>query len=48
MIPLDEARATAAAAPHGTLHVIAEASHLAAVEHPAEVAGILATEMSTP
>ena len=46
IIPLDEARATAAAARHGTVHVIADASHLAAVEHPAEVAGILVTETS--
>ncbi len=45
VIPLDQARATVAAAPHGTLHVIADAAHLAAVEHPAEVAGILTTEM---
>ena len=48
IIPLDEARATVAAAKHGrTLHVITQASHLAAVEHPADVAGILTTEMSS-
>jgi 3-oxoadipate enol-lactonase len=48
IIPLETARTTVAAAPYGTLHVIADASHLAAVEHPARVAGILTTEMSTP
>lgn len=48
VIPLDVSRATVDAAPHGTLHVIAEASHLAAVEHPAQVAGILTMETSTP
>ncbi|MEO8262987.1 MAG: alpha/beta fold hydrolase [Pseudolysinimonas sp.] len=48
IIPLDEARATVDAAHDGTLHVIAEASHLAAVEHPATVAGILTEEMSNP
>jgi 3-oxoadipate enol-lactonase len=48
VIPVEEARATADAAPDGTLHIVGEASHLAAVEHPAEVAGILVTEMSNP
>jgi 3-oxoadipate enol-lactonase/4-carboxymuconolactone decarboxylase len=48
IIPLDEAQATADAAPDGSLHIVDGASHLAAVEHPAEVAGILVTEMSTP
>ncbi|CAN5562478.1 hypothetical protein BH09ACT4_BH09ACT4_16390 [soil metagenome] len=48
IIPIDEARATAAAATRGTLHIIAEASHLAAVEHPAQVAGILTMETGTP
>jgi len=48
IIPLDDARATVDAARHGTLHIVNEASHLAAVEHPADVAGILTTEMSTP
>jgi len=46
IITLDEARAVVASAKHGTLHVIDDASHLAAVEHPAEVAGILTEEMS--
>lgn len=48
IISLDEARATVDAARDGTLHIVDEASHLAAVEHPAEVAGILVTEMGTP
>lgn len=46
VIPVEDARAVAESATHGTLHVIADASHLAAVEHPAEVAGILTEEMS--
>ncbi|HEV7740882.1 MAG TPA: alpha/beta fold hydrolase [Pseudolysinimonas sp.] len=48
VIPLEDARTTVAAARQGTLHVIAAASHLAAVEHPAQVAGILVTETSNP
>lgn len=48
IIPLDEARAVVDSARQGTLHVITDASHLVAVEHPAEVAGILSTETSTP
>ncbi|MGE3192608.1 MAG: alpha/beta fold hydrolase [Microbacteriaceae bacterium] len=48
VIPVDDARAAVDSAPDGTLHVVAEASHLVAVEHPAEVAGILVTEMGTP
>jgi 3-oxoadipate enol-lactonase len=48
VIPVEEARTVAADAPRSTLHVIADASHLAAVEHPAQVAGILLTETSTP
>lgn len=46
VIPLDEARSTVAAAPQGTLHVLADAAHLAAVERPDEVARILTKEMS--
>jgi 3-oxoadipate enol-lactonase len=45
VIPLEEARAAVESAPDGTLHVVGEASHMVAVEHPAEVAGILLTEM---
>jgi pimeloyl-ACP methyl ester carboxylesterase len=45
VIPVDEARAAVESAPDGTLHVVGEASHMVAVEHPAEVAGILLTEM---
>jgi 3-oxoadipate enol-lactonase/4-carboxymuconolactone decarboxylase len=33
---------------YGSVHVIADASHLAAIEHPTQVAGILLTETSTP
>jgi pimeloyl-ACP methyl ester carboxylesterase len=48
VIPVDEARAAVESAPDGTLHVVEDASHLVAVEHPAEVAGILVTEMRNP
>lgn len=47
IIPLDTARAVADSARQGTLHVIDDASHLVAVEHPAQVAGILTEEMSS-
>jgi pimeloyl-ACP methyl ester carboxylesterase len=45
VIPVEEARAAVESVPDGTLHVVGEASHMVAVEHPAEVAGILLTEM---
>ncbi|HTE60715.1 MAG TPA: alpha/beta fold hydrolase [Solirubrobacteraceae bacterium] len=41
VISIDEAQAVVESAPDGALHVVHDASHMAAVEHPAKVAGIL-------
>jgi 3-oxoadipate enol-lactonase len=45
VIPLDAAEEAVASARTGKLHIIADASHLAAVEKPAEVAAILLSEV---
>jgi len=45
VIPLPDAEAAVASASSGTLHVIADASHLAAVEKPAEVAAAVLSEV---
>lgn len=45
VIPLDAAEEAVASARSGKLHVIPNASHLAAVEKPAEVAAILLSEV---
>jgi 3-oxoadipate enol-lactonase len=46
VIPVVDAEASVASARHGSLHVIDGASHLAAVEKPAEVASILLSEVA--
>jgi len=45
VIPVEEARAIAGSAPHGSLHIIPGTSHLAAVERPDRVAALI-TESS--
>lgn len=45
VIPLDAAEEAVASARSGKLHIIPNASHLAAVEKPAEVAAILLSEV---
>lgn len=45
IIPLPDAEAAVASARAGALHVIADASHLAAVEKPAEVAAAVLSEV---
>ena len=45
VIPIPDAEAAVAAASSGALHVIADASHLAAVEKPAEVAAAVLSEV---
>jgi 3-oxoadipate enol-lactonase/4-carboxymuconolactone decarboxylase len=45
IIPIPEAEAAVASASSGALHVIADASHLAAVEKPAEVAAAVLSEV---
>lgn len=45
VIPLDAAEEAVASARVGSLHIIPDASHLAAVEKPAEVAAILLSEV---
>ena len=45
VIPLPDAEAAVASASSGALHVIADASHLAAVEKPAEVAAAVLSEV---
>lgn len=46
IVPLPDAEAAVASAGAGALHVIADASHLAVVEKPAEVAAALLSEVS--
>ncbi len=45
VIPLPDAEAAVASAASGTLHVIPDSSHLAAVEKPAEVAAAVLSEV---
>ncbi|MEO8528147.1 MAG: alpha/beta fold hydrolase [Pseudolysinimonas sp.] len=45
IIPIVDAEASVASARHGSLHVLDGASHLAAVEKPAEVTAILLSEV---